>query len=72
MVILFAFFIGVIAFLGLLYLTNFITRISGLYGDMELFAIYLVGAVVISCTYIVVTKIHDLKESIKESDDDLL
>ncbi|GKX27920.1 hypothetical protein SH1V18_04000 [Vallitalea longa] len=72
MLILISIFLGLIAFIVILILTELITVISGCYGDIELFAICLVGAIIISCTFIVIAKLDDLKNSKDESKEDLL
>jgi len=75
MIILIFIFIGFMSFFGLLYATSFLSAILGFNGDSSLVGMCLIGTVIICCTYLIISKLNDIKKSIasnEESDENLL
>ncbi|GMQ64362.1 hypothetical protein AN2V17_35990 [Vallitalea sp. AN17-2] len=68
MIILILIFIGFISFFGLLYATSFLSAILGFTGDSDLVGICLMGTVIICCTYLIISKLNDIKKSIESNE----
>jgi phosphotransferase system glucose/maltose/N-acetylglucosamine-specific IIC component len=62
--------IGIFSYFILLIINIMVFTIAGNTGDYLLYAICVLGAVIISCTSLIVIKINELKSSLKSNSED--